>query len=126
MSKSNDNPMSLAKSRMLVKHVFFAVLLLETKMIPWTDAECERMAAANGGQATAPTDMVSIWYSPTVDTALSNGGVLLVLAHEIMHKALKHGLRTGGRNPELANIAMDFAINIILKNAGFTIWEHAY
>lgn len=120
-----DSPMSLAKSRMLVKHVFFATLLLETKLTAWTDAECAAMELRNG-TATAATDMRQIWYSPKFMASLDKDVGLFVLAHEVMHIALKHGLRRCGRDMELWNVACDFAINILLRNAGFKVWDKAY
>jgi predicted metal-dependent peptidase len=38
-----------------------------------------------------------------------------------MHIVFKHGLRRGSRNPQLWNIACDYAINLILHEAGFEV-----
>jgi predicted metal-dependent peptidase len=57
---------------------------------------------------------------------VSNDVVTFVIVHEACHIMLKHGMRLQGRDCRLANIAMDFAINIMLKKAGFSIWEFAY
>ncbi len=43
------------------------------------------------------------------------------LAHEVLHCALGHQCRRGGRDPELWNRAADFAINPLLIANGFTL-----
>ena len=106
--------MSKARAQMLLKHAFFGALILSTKMV-----KDERVP-------TAYTDMVKIGYNPKFIESLATPDlVLFVLAHEVMHIVLKHGLRRGSRNPQRWNIAADFAINLMLKKSGFTIWEHA-
>jgi predicted metal-dependent peptidase len=122
---SNHDLMSLAKSRMMLKHAFFACLLLETPMVedntpPWIDEHGRKH------EVTAWATPTKIGYNPKFIASLDKEVVLFVLAHEVMHIALKHGLR-GQRyeNQEIANIAMDFAINIMLKDAGFKIWDQA-
>ena len=44
-----------------------------------------------------------------------------VLAHEVLHCALGHHCRRGGRDPQLWNEAADLAINPILIGNGFTL-----
>lgn len=108
--------MSKAKARMLFRHVFFASLVLSTKVEP----------NENLVPPTAATDMVKIMYHPDFVEKLDSKVVLFVLAHEVMHIVLKHGLRCGNRNPRRWNIACDFAINLMLKKSGFSIWEFCY
>jgi predicted metal-dependent peptidase len=99
-----------ARSRMLIFHPFFATMLLSTPSLISRNIE------------TACTDMVRIWYNPEFIESLSVEIAMFVMAHEIFHIILKHGLRVGSRDRELANIAMDYAINYQLKKYGFTIW----
>lgn len=101
-----------ARSRMLISHPFFATMLLSTPSIPNSQIE------------TACTDMVRIWYNPDFIESLSVKVAMFVMAHEAFHILLKHGLRQGFRDPQLANIAMDHAINLQLKKYGFEVWEH--
>lgn len=108
---STHNALDKAKSRMLLRHAFFASLVLCTPTI------------ANESVPTAATDMKKIIYNPKFIEGLDREVQLFVLAHEVMHIALKHGLRNLGRDPELWNIACDFAINIILRDSGFKIWD---
>ena len=107
------NLMAKAKAKMLLHHVFFAALVLGTKVAE--DENCP----------TAYTDMVAIYYNPHFIEDLNDQDVVLfVLVHEAMHIMLKHGLRMGSRNLKRWNIACDFAINLMLKKAGFKIWKH--
>ena len=102
--------MSKARAQIAIKHVFFASLVLSTKCV-----EDEHIP-------TACTDMTKISYNPTFIEGLGDvKQVMFVLAHEVMHIALKHGLRRGYRNPVGWNIATDFAINLQLKKAGFSL-----
>lgn len=70
---------------------------------------------------TAATDGVSLYYNPvwfaSLDARFQEG----VLAHEVMHCALLHMTRRGGRNPERWNMAGDHVINLELLKAGFTL-----
>lgn len=105
------NRMQKSRAKMLVKHPFFATLLMSTKAVETTDIP------------TAATDMEHLYYNPDFIESLSDEVVLFVLAHEVLHIALMHGSRLGGRNHQIANIAMDYAINPILKDTGFTLWD---
>lgn len=101
--------MQKARARMLLKHPFFATLLVST---PWemTDAV-----------PTAATDMTKLYFNPTFMESLTDDEILFVLAHEVMHMALEHGLRCQARNSMLWNIACDHALNLVLKDSGFTV-----
>lgn len=102
-----------AKAMMLIKHVFFASLLLSTK--------CEE----NKRLPTAATDGVKVMYNPDFIEGLGDVQlVMFVLIHEIMHIILKHNIRRGLRDPMKWNIACDFAINWMLKKNGVMVWEH--
>ena len=104
-----------ARAKMLMQHMFFATLLLNTK--------CSKSTSI----PTAATDYKQIWYNekfidglPDVETAM------FVAAHELMHIILQHGLRRKGRDPKKWNIAADFAINLMLKKSKMKIWEFCY
>lgn len=73
---------------------------------------------------TAQTNMREIEFNP--DWLLRGGNtgkplrpreeVVFVAAHEVLHMTFKHGIRMGFRDPQLWNVACDFAINIILHD----------
>jgi predicted metal-dependent peptidase len=107
---------------------------------------------------TAGTDGTRIYWAPDFLEKLPMPELQFVLAHEVMHCALGHPYRGEAKlgpippkgddlgrakwqaNQMRANIAMDLAINPILKDSGFTItkdcciddkyrgmsWEHIY
>ena len=50
-----------------------------------------------------------IYINPLI--RLGEGGWRFVLAHEMLHAALRHGDRVGGRDPYLWNIACDYVVN---------------
>lgn len=109
------NLMAKAKARMLINNVFFATLVLSTRM------------EENRSIPTAATDMIKIMYNPDFIAGLDDPDVVtFVLAHEVMHIVLKHGIRRGSRNPSRWNIACDFAINLMLRKSGFKIWDRCY
>lgn len=100
-----------AKTQMLLQQPFFATLLLSSPLI------------IDKTIPTAATDMRSIFYNPDFFAGLSVAQIQFVLAHEVMHIALLHGLRRGGRNPLRWNEAADYAINLTLKGSGFELLD---
>jgi len=107
--------MSKAKARMLMKHVFFASLLLSTKVV------------AVPGCRTAFTDMTIIGYDPDFIESLKDPDlVLFVLAHEMMHIVFKHGFNQGSRDHRRLNIAQDYVINWMLADNGFKLWDKCF
>ena len=67
------------------------------------------------------TDGVSLYFSPQFVETLSAAEIAGTLAHEVMHPALQHHTRRGGRNPRRWNMACDYAINPLLLDAGLTL-----
>jgi predicted metal-dependent peptidase len=99
------------RSRLLLKAPFFGSLLMayplvETPSIP-----------------TAATDMQRIYYNPDFFETLTDGQVIFVLAHEVMHIAFKHGLRVQSRDRMVWNWACDYAINWILHELKFELTQ---
>jgi predicted metal-dependent peptidase len=105
--------MQKARAKMLIQHPFFATLLVST---PWEMTDQVE---------TAATDMQKLYFNPTFMESLTDDEILFVLAHEVMHMALEHGLRKQARNHIVWNIACDYALNLVLKDSGFTIWSQA-
>ena len=107
MTKLDD--VSKARARLLLKSAFFATILLTSPMIVRHDIP------------TAATDMRNIYYNPAFFDGMPIDEITGVLAHEVLHIALEHGLRRGNRDPRLWNIACDYAINLILIECGFQL-----
>ena len=64
---------------------------------------------------TAATDGHTIIYSPKFFATLSDEQKEFVFAHEVMHVAFNHVLRSKGREQRLWNIATDSVINQIYR-----------
>lgn len=91
------------------KACFFATLALRLKR------------EADWSLPTLATDGKILAYNPEYVANLRQDEIIGVLAHEVMHNALKHHARTEGRCPKRWNIACDLAINPLLRDAGFAL-----
>jgi predicted metal-dependent peptidase len=98
-----------ARTTLLLDHPFFGTLLFRLG------------AQARNLIATMATDGVSLYFNPQFVEALSAAEIDGTLAHEVMHPALQHHTRRGGRNPRRWNMACDYAINPMLLDAGLTL-----
>lgn len=88
---------------------FFGSLALRMK---WeADERCPTMA----------TDGTAVYYNPKFVLEMSLDEVKAVAIHEIMHVALLHPLRVGARDKFKSNIAMDYAINLLIQDAGYKL-----
>ena len=102
-----------ARARLILgrdaKAAFFATLLLRLK--PEVDWAVGTMA----------TDGRTLKYSPAFVAGLAPDELLGVLAHEVMHNALCHHCRRGGRDPAKWNVACDLAVNPLLTQSGYAL-----
>lgn len=98
-----------SRSRLLMKHGFFGMLLTHAKLS--IDEDC----------GTAYTDGERIAFSPVFLNQLSDSEVDFIMMHEIMHMVLQHCFRAKP-NHELFNIACDIVVNSnILKSCDMDI-----
>jgi len=89
--------------------VFFGTLALR---FPWiADESCPTMA----------TDGTAFYYNPKFVESISQEEVKAVVIHEIMHVALLHPMSMKGYEPRRANIAMDYAINLLITDSGYKL-----
>jgi predicted metal-dependent peptidase len=105
------NKLTKARARLVLKHPFFASILLSLDLIEVPDLNPPTMA----------TNGKAIFFHPSVLDKWSVDEVMGVLAHEVMHVAMLHPWRRGHRKPTKANHAMDYAINGIIEGAGMTL-----
>ena len=68
---------------------------------------------------TACTDGKKIYYNENFVMNCSRDGLVFLVLHEVFHNILSHHVRTGKREGNRANIAMDGAINQILLGEFF-------
>ena len=98
-----------AKTNLVLDHPFFGALVMRLGLIP--DPTCETLWV-NG---------VVIGFKPDYVMDLTMNECKAGLAHEVLHAANGHTWRRGAREPERWNEAADYAINPILKDAGFAV-----
>lgn len=70
---------------------------------------------------TASTDGYVIYYNESFLASLSMQEQIFVIAHEILHIALNHILRSEGKNIKIWNYATDAVINQLLKRDGLRL-----
>ncbi len=111
MNRQLASAVRIQKSRtsLLLDHPFFGALLFRLGASP------------SKSVATMATDGVSLFYNPEFVESLNAVELAGVLAHEVMHPALRHHTRRGDRNQARWNMACDYAINPILLDAGLTL-----
>jgi hypothetical protein len=98
-----------ARTALLLDHPFFGSLLFRLG------------GRASSSIQTMATDGVSLFYNPAFVETLNAAELAGVLAHEVMHPALQHHTRRGGRDRKRWNMACDYAINPLLLDAGLTL-----
>ena len=108
MSKEPDVILK-AKTQLLLHHPFFAVLFLKLKCVE------------DNTIPTASTNGKDIKYNGDWFRSLEVDEVQGVFAHEVFHVALGHVFRIGKRDPKRWNDAIDYAVNLLLYDAGMTL-----
>ena len=102
MDQHTFSRMTKARAQLVLDAPFFGVLALNLEL------------EEGNWQPTMAVDGKTIVYNTGFAASLSDDEIKAVLAHEVMHCALKHHLRRGSRDPELWNVAGDHVINLEL------------
>ena len=97
------------RTKLLLDFPFFGVLILRLKDVETPSID------------TMATDGVSLFYNPEFVAKLTPPELLGCLAHEVMHPALQHHTRRGTRSPKRWNVACDFAINPLIRDANLAL-----
>lgn len=106
-----------ARTTLMLDFPWFGSLVLKLSVEPTRDGK-----ASNGQDIpTMATDGNGLVYNPVFVDKLSEQELIGVLAHEVLHCALLHPYRRGGREAVRANIAMDLAINPIVLDSGLKL-----
>ena len=103
--------LSKTKNKLLLNHAFWGVLVLRMNFIE--DPHCN--------PPTMWTDGVNIGFHPDYVENTSFAQLMGSLVHELFHCIYKHPLRMQGRNPDKWNRACDYAINPLIREAGFEL-----
>lgn len=93
-----------ARVGLLLKHGFFGNLATNLKLIN-ADEWC----------ATAATDGRNFYYNSRFINMLSRGELEFLFGHEVLHVVYDHMGRRNERDPQIWNIADDYAVNADLK-----------
>src|SRR3984893_2991621 len=96
-------------ARLILQHPFLATLAL--RLVRIDDPTVE----------TAWTDGVHLAANPTWFGGLADEERVTLVAHEVLHLALAHHLRRGGRDLARWNHACDYAVNALLVADGFKL-----
>lgn len=97
-----------ARIQLIQRSTFFGTLALHLKLKPTMEIE------------TSAVNMKDeMLFNPRWINKRSFDEAIFVCAHEVMHLALDVFGRCRGRNPQLWNVAHDFAINLLLVESGF-------
>lgn len=107
------NKMSNMRARLLLDSPWFGALAMRLQIIEVP------------GLGTMAVDGTNLFFDPEFLTGKTDREIIAVVAHEVMHCACRHMYRRGDRDPELFNMACDYAINPILKKTGFTLPDGA-
>lgn len=103
--------LSASLLRITDKSAFFAALALHARL------------EASSAIPTAATDGDAIYVNPDFWNGMSTTEQDGVLLHEVLHAALLHVSRRGGRDAQVWNIAADVVVNGILLKEGWTLPE---
>jgi len=103
--------LSKAKNKLLLNHAFWGILLLRLKFI--ADPHCN--------PPTLWTDGETVGFHPDFIDSLPFTQIMGCLVHELFHCIMKHHIRIQGRNEKKWNRACDYAINPIIRKAGFEL-----
>lgn len=111
MMDGSQEDIEYVKSRVLRKFPLLGVAMSQLKTV------------ADDNIETAATNGKIVYYSPKFFSSLSDEEKTFIYAHEVMHVAFNHILRSKDRNHRLWNIATDSVINQILKNSDLPMVE---
>jgi predicted metal-dependent peptidase len=96
-----------ARVGLLLRHSFFGNLATQLKLTN-ADEWC----------ATAATDGQKFYYNSRFIMMLKPKEVEFLVGHEVLHVVYDHMGRIGNRDPQMFNIANDYAVNADLKRHG--------
>ena len=99
MSKTRDR-ITKARVKLLLHHPFFGNLATRLKIVDASDRI-----------PTAAVDGRNLYYNDEFVTKLTDGELIFLIAHEVMHCVYEHMLRRNERDPQIWNMAADYVIN---------------
>lgn len=103
--KRIEEKLVTARVGLLLRHSFFGNMATRLRMV-----NCEN----DNFIKTCATDGRHFFYDPGFVDGLTPKQTEFVFAHEVLHNVFEHMFRRGDRDPQIWNIACDYAINQIL------------
>ena len=104
-SKKIEEKLITARVGLLLRHSFFGNLATRLRMVDCTD---------DPHINTAATDGIHFYFDTNFVDKLSPKQTEFLFCHEVLHNVFDHMGRRNNRNPDIWNIACDYAINQIL------------
>jgi predicted metal-dependent peptidase len=104
-SKKIEEKLITARVGLLLRHSFFGNMATRLRMVDCTDDPVINTAATDGRH---------FYYDTTFVNKLNPKQTEFLFAHEVLHNVFDHLSRRGDRDPQIWNIAADYAINQIL------------
>lgn len=101
--------LTFARTQLILSQPFFGMLALRLKLVEDPSVK------------TLCVDGKQVSYNPKFINSLSDGLCRSAIAHEVLHCCFDHMGRLQGRNQKKWNVAADYAINPILKQAKFEL-----
>ena len=108
--------LSASKMRLRSKSPYFSVLTSYLKPI---------QVAEDSSITTAATDGLRLFVAKQFWMKLRPTERDFVLVHEVLHAALNHCSRRGARDPIRWNVAADYVVNLIAKDAKFDLLQRS-
>lgn len=118
--RASYDPETAERAYQMILRCRAALLMTE----PFYGTQALRLSLTESTEVgTAAVDGVHFFYNPKFVCSLTKHECIGVTAHEVLHCVLLHFSRRGNRDGDVWNIATDYAINIMLKDAGFILPE---
>ena len=111
-----------ARAGLIIDQPFFGTLALRL-LIKVMPPQMEASLKARGMKPTLAVDGRTIYYSEEFIDSLDVNLTKSAFAHEVGHCVYDHIGRRKHRDPNAWNVAGDYVINDMLKNAGFTLGD---
>ena len=101
--------LTIARAGLVLSSPFYASIALQLELVE------------DKSHPTAYTDSIVLGYNPDYIKTLKNVNLKALICHEVLHIAMLHPFREGPRKHEKWNRACDYAINPIVREAGYTV-----
>lgn len=111
MEPTVEDKLRYAKVQLMTKSVFLSTICLRLRH------------KLSDSIPTAGTNGLNILYNPEFINKLTTEELTGLMAHEVWHVAYQHLIRIGTRDKQLWNVAGDYVINYMLREANFSLPE---